>query len=181
MADRAHRPAGGTPAPAGLHIAGAETPGDLEAVRALCWAYRDFLLDDDPSMRETLLTFYPEDRYRALLDRLPEGHDAILLARRGGVPVGCGMIHPLSSDATEVKRLYVAPDARGHGVAQALMEALIARASDTGYRMIRLDTAMTLHAARRLYDRMGFRRRNACYEVPEIARRKLCFFEMPLA
>jgi len=52
--------------------------------------------------------------------------------------------------------MYVREAARGQGVAQALIETLLQHA-DTVVETVQLTVGCDNHAARRLYDRMGFR------------------------
>ena len=53
--------------------------------------------------------------------------------------------------------MYVAPEARGHGVARDLMLALIARAADLpDLEQLLLGVVTGNHAARRLYSSLGF-------------------------
>lgn len=61
-------------------------------------------------------------------------------------------------DAATIRMLGVAPEARGRGVGQALVEACIVKARGGGRRRVLLDTETTMTAARRLYERLGFRR-----------------------
>ena len=57
----------------------------------------------------------------------------MLLARLDGVPVGCIMYHKIDQAIVEVKRLFVATEARGKGIASRLVEVLIESAQSDGY------------------------------------------------
>lgn len=72
--------------------------------------------------------------------------------------VGCVVLRRLESilHAGECKRLYVQPDARGHGVAEALMDALEAYAVSKGLQWIYLDTYDDLKVAIALYKKRGY-------------------------
>ena len=52
--------------------------------------------------------------------------------------------------------MFVVPDARGRGVARALLHALEARAQALGYTVLRLDTGPRQPAARHLYESEGY-------------------------
>jgi GNAT superfamily N-acetyltransferase len=57
----------------------------------------------------------------------------------------------------EIKRMYVRPAGRGHGVARALLAALERAASDLGHRRVRLDTGPKQPDARHIYRTSGYR------------------------
>jgi len=57
----------------------------------------------------------------------------------------------------ELKRMFVAPDARGLGGGQVLLAAAEQRARTHGVRTMRLDTRRDLLAARHLYTKHGYR------------------------
>jgi len=82
---------------------------------------------------------------------------SLLLARFGPAVAGCVGLRPLGADVGEIKRLYVRPAFRGAGAGDALARAAIAAARDRGYARVRLDTLPTMTAARRLYEKLGFR------------------------
>jgi GNAT superfamily N-acetyltransferase len=63
-----------------------------------------------------------------------------LVGYRDGQAVCGGGIKRLPDGACEIKRMYVVPAARGHGVAPALLRALEDAARGLGYRIARLDT-----------------------------------------
>jgi GNAT superfamily N-acetyltransferase len=84
-------------------------------------------------------------------------HGAFLVVWREGRPVACGGLKPLDAIACEIKRMYVAPDARGAGIAGRLLEALEDEARRLGYAVARLDTGPAQPHAQRLYERAGYR------------------------
>lgn len=160
------------------------TDAQWQAAKALCWAYRDFLLERSAEERQIVETFYPDAKYRQVMDSLPRDHPPpdgqVLLAMAGDTPAGCGMFHRFAPDACEWKRVYVPPQARGLGVGRALCERLVADSRAAGYDRVLLDTSRTLITARRLYERLGFVERDAYYDPPDIARPFLCFYELRL-
>ncbi|MEW9918716.1 GNAT family N-acetyltransferase [Marimonas sp. MJW-29] len=169
----------------GIRIQPAEDPADIEAVRKLCWAYRDFLLGNSPRDREITETFYPTEKYQALMADLPRLHarpkGIILLARDAtGTAVGCGMTHALAHETAEIKRVFVTDAARGKGIAAGICEALIAQARTDGYSRIVLDTSKSLAAAQSLYSRLGFSLRGPYQPIPDDVLPDLLFFELKL-
>jgi RimJ/RimL family protein N-acetyltransferase len=75
-----------------------------------------------------------------------------LIAFDGDTPVGMANIK-LDPDEAEIFGTWVAPEARGKGVGEQLLRALIDMAGD---RRITLCVAEPAHGARRLYERLGF-------------------------
>ena len=61
--------------------------------------------------------------------------------------------------------LFVDPDARGSGAADALMEALKAEGVKRGWSIIRWITAEDNYRARKLYDRMAEKTRWVTYDI----------------
>lgn len=84
----------------------------------------------------------------------PKG--CVLLADRSGAIAGCIALRGVTADICEMKRLYVRPDARGMNLGRALVERLMAEASQMGYREMRLDVQEKFVAARKLYETLGF-------------------------
>lgn len=81
-----------------------------------------------------------------------------LIARQEGVAVGCGVLMRHDASTGEIKRMWVAPGARGTGLSRRLLEALEARARDAGMSRIVLDTNSALSEAQALYDKAGYHR-----------------------
>jgi GNAT superfamily N-acetyltransferase len=79
-----------------------------------------------------------------------------LVAYAGERPVGCGGLKRLDARRAEVKRLYVAPEARGAGVARQLLRGLELAARTRGYDVVRLDTGSRQPAALELFRSAGY-------------------------
>ncbi|MEW9806700.1 GNAT family N-acetyltransferase [Mesorhizobium sp. ZMM04-5] len=82
---------------------------------------------------------------------------AFLIARLHGRPVGCGALKPTGHSTAEIKRMWVAPEARGLGVARRLLAALEDAARQSGLTRVVLDTNRTLSEAQALYRKAGYR------------------------
>ncbi|WP_410633105.1 GNAT family N-acetyltransferase [Amycolatopsis sp. cmx-4-83] len=81
-----------------------------------------------------------------------------LLAHDGPRAIGCCAVEPIEPGVSELKRLFVAPDARGTDVPGALVAESERLARGQGARRLRLETARHQPAAIRLYERAGYRR-----------------------
>lgn len=96
------------------------------------------------------------------LSRDPEAADmirprgAFLVAMSDGVPMGCVGLKGWGGDWAEIKRLWVAPSARGLGLAKRLMTAAEDAARELGIATLRLDTNSALPEAEALYRRLGW-------------------------
>ncbi len=80
----------------------------------------------------------------------------MLLARLDGAAVACGALKQIAPEVGEIKRMWVAPSARGLGIAQRLLDALERHAVDFGMHTVRLDTNRSLVEAHALYVRNGY-------------------------
>ncbi|WP_406169390.1 GNAT family N-acetyltransferase [Streptomyces sp. NBC_00996] len=75
----------------------------------------------------------------------------------GGRPVGCVMcVRDDAPGTARLRLLLVEPDARGLGIGDRLVEAVVGFARGVGYRDLVLWTNDVLSAARRIYQRHGF-------------------------
>ncbi len=83
---------------------------------------------------------------------------ALILAERRGEAVGVVGLRDLGDGACEMKRLYLRPAARGDGLGQELLDAVLEEARRLGYRRMRLDTIPGYHdRAITAYRARGFR------------------------
>ena len=83
----------------------------------------------------------------------------VLVARDDdGTAVGCGALRALGDGVAEVKRMYVAPAARGRGVSKAVLAGLEDAARERGWTTLRLETGARQPEAIGLYSRAGYRR-----------------------
>lgn len=80
----------------------------------------------------------------------------LILAVVGDSPAGCVAMRDLGGGTCEMKRLYVAAPHRGRGVARLLVEAVLQRAEQLGYRRMVLDTLPEMAGAIALYRKYGF-------------------------
>jgi len=96
----------------------------------------------------------------------PQGR--LFFAEVDGRPAGCVGVRPLSdSDGVcEMKRLYVTPEQRGHGVGAALALAAIKAAKEIGFRKLIIDTLPNMRMAVKLYRELGFTEAPNYYQTP---------------
>jgi DNA-binding MarR family transcriptional regulator/GNAT superfamily N-acetyltransferase len=85
----------------------------------------------------------------------PAGY--FLVARLDGALAGCGALKVNDAKIAEIKRMWTAPSARGLGVARRVLDALEAKAAESGISTLRLETNKALHEAQALYRGSGYR------------------------
>ncbi|MGY0492669.1 bifunctional helix-turn-helix transcriptional regulator/GNAT family N-acetyltransferase [Streptomyces sp. WG-D5] len=96
--------------------------------------------------------------------RPPRGQ--FVVARLHGEPVGCAGLKLPPGGAAEVKRMWVAPRARGLGLARRFLAELEGRAARHGAGLLRLDTNKALPEAIGLYRAYGFEEVEAFNDEP---------------
>lgn len=85
---------------------------------------------------------------------------AVFLVARDdqGTPLGCGGLRVIEDGVVEIKRMYVRSEARGTGVATALLAQLEQAARDLGAPALVLETGTEQRRAIRFYEREGYTR-----------------------
>jgi serine phosphatase RsbU (regulator of sigma subunit)/GNAT superfamily N-acetyltransferase len=129
-----------------------EEPPDGPAAQALYAQYMDLLRD------RLGASFAPTERIFGRTDAFAAADGAWLVAYdEDGEPVGCGGLRPLAPGVGEIKRMFVAADARGAGHGRRILRALELRAAAHGHRRVRVLTTEVLAEAIALYAAEGYR------------------------
>ena len=89
------------------------------------------------------------------LDEFAPPRGCFLVVYLSGEPVGCGGFTPLGEDSAYLKRMWIAAEARGHGLGRRLLAELESRARSLGYRFAKLETNKALLEAQQLYRSAG--------------------------
>lgn len=110
--------------------------------------------------------FDPAQSISADDDELTPPAGLFLVASLHGKPVGCGALKFHGAAAAEIKRMWVAPDARGLGLGRRLLATLEERAAGSGARCARLETNGALTEAIALYRSAGYREVPAFNDEP---------------
>lgn len=71
--------------------------------------------------------------------------------------IGTVALFRVSASVGELRKMYLAPSARGQGLGRRLLEHALERATALGFSSIVLETAAVLREAVSLYERYGFR------------------------
>jgi DNA-binding MarR family transcriptional regulator/GNAT superfamily N-acetyltransferase len=87
--------------------------------------------------------------------RRPRG--SFIVAMSDTLPIGCVGLKGTEHGYAEIKRLWVAPSARGLGLGKRLMDAAEDAARTLGIALLRLDTNSALPEAGQLYRTTGWR------------------------
>jgi GNAT superfamily N-acetyltransferase len=100
--------------------------------------------------------FEPAASLPADADEMRPPLGLFVIATLKDAPVGCGALKFHDDAPTELKRMWVAPNARGLGIGRRLLADLERRAAEQGSRTIRLETNRTLTEAITMYRSAGY-------------------------
>jgi putative acetyltransferase len=153
----------------------------VQSARALFNAYGEFVRNtgNHPGFRF--------DRLDQEILELPGPYSTrngeVLLAMRRSEAVGCiayrAVPTPPNSETCEIKRFFVLPEHRVHGIGSSLVSTCIDRARARGYQLACLDTEpKTMAAAHHTYLKLGFVEYERHYSAVEgsvaFLKRSLC-------
>ena len=82
----------------------------------------------------------------------------VVVAYENGVPVGCGAIKKYADEVVEVKRMFTHSNARGKGIASAVLSELENWAAEMGFVKCILETGIRQPEAIALYNKCGYLR-----------------------
>jgi DNA-binding MarR family transcriptional regulator/GNAT superfamily N-acetyltransferase len=100
--------------------------------------------------------FDPSASISADDDELRPPAGLLLVATLRAEPIGCGALKFHGAEPTELKRMWVAPSARGLGIGRRLLADLESEALRRGSRVVRLETNGSLGEAMALYRSCGY-------------------------
>ena len=100
---------------------------------------------------------YPaESRHGFSVEKLIRENVAFFVIRQDGISAGCGGVKIFEGEYGEVKRMYIRPQFRGHGLAKKMLEHLTEYTRNQGVGLLRLETGIHQTEAIALYEKMGF-------------------------
>lgn len=138
------------------------TEFDEDDLHALCEATDAAIIDGggfgwvNPPGRRALETYF-----RGVL-LVPE-RELFVARLNGGIVGSAHLVRPPRNNeaqafAAQLMHSYIAPYARGHGLARRLTEGVEDRARELGYHVLNLDVRETQEAAIRLYESLDYAR-----------------------
>ena len=105
-----------------------------------------------------LSALYPPTSNHFLdLEQLTRPEIRLFVARRAGAPLACGALRIDAAGYGEVKRMYVAPAARGQGLGRAILARIEEQAAREGLQLMRIETGVRQEEAIALYRSCGYR------------------------
>ena len=80
-----------------------------------------------------------------------------VVAYKNEIPLGCGAIKLFDTTQAEVKRMFVLPEARGQGIATAIINELEKWAGEMDFDKCILETGIRQPEAISLYEKRGYK------------------------
>jgi GNAT superfamily N-acetyltransferase len=152
-----------------MHIHQATALDDIAIIRTLfqeyaAWLKVDLCFQHFAEELASLPGAYAPPKGRLLLATAADGPAACIALRPLDDPFG--VLASTGQCCCEIKRLYVRPPYRRHGLGRTLAARIISDASEIGYSRMFLDTLSSMEPAIRLYETLGFVRCPKYYDTP---------------
>ena len=90
--------------------------------------------------------------------------------------IGMGALRKIDSNTAEIKRMRVSIQHQRKGLGSTILEKLIERAKELGYKKLILDTSEKQTAAKQLYEKFGFEE----YDRKKLGDHEIIFYELDL-
>jgi putative acetyltransferase len=128
------------------------TNADREAVESLVFGVlAEYGLAADPNATDA-------DLRDIEAEYLSKGGMFDVLVNANGHIVGSVGLHATSPSICEIRKMYLAPGARGKGLGRRLLEHALGKAKILGFSRVELETASALKEAIALYESYGFKK-----------------------
>lgn len=145
-----------TTEPQNISIVQIETPQQIEDARSLIREFFNYAMSIDKEAANAATFQGLEHELQALPGEYGPPHGCLLVAYRDEVPAGCVGFRRHDDQTTEVKRMFVSPNHRGHGIAVLLVGQLLEIARSINYDRMILGTHPSLKTAQKIYRKFGF-------------------------
>ena len=99
---------------------------------------------------------YPELKTNYWGNNIIELNPNVIVIYLNEKPVACGCFKKYDKNTMEIKRMFVAPEARGLGLAQKVLQELEVWAKELGYSVSILETLYKQQEAISLYQKVGY-------------------------
>ena len=100
-------------------------------------------------------TEYGFESWRKELEVIDD-FENLLVAELDGRVVGTIAYQRYDDETAEIKRLYVNSNCRGLGIANKLLDTIVAEIKENGYKKMYLETWKQLESGRKFYEKNGF-------------------------
>lgn len=108
------------------------------------------LLDEDLKVRDG-----DEHSFYAQFNKI-ENLRNVIVCYINNIPIGCGAFKEYDQKRVEIKRMFVRPEYRGHGIGLNILKELELWASELNYPECILETGKKQPEAIRLYQKAGY-------------------------
>ncbi len=163
-----------------LTITQVQSEPDIESARDLFREFTVWAISLQEGSEDAPTFANLEEELAALPGKYSPPSGRLLMARQDDVPAGCVALVAHDAQTCELKRMYVRPAFRGHGIGGALVRTLLDEAQKEGFERMVLDSHKTMTSAHRIYAAYGFRETPAPEGFPEWLKPIVVFMEREL-